>query len=129
MSNHILLIEPDSLTASHIQEHLRVRGFSVVWKNNAQDAISAADTRMPNLIIMEMLLAAHSGVEFLYELRSYTEWQKVPVIIFSHLRLDTLNLTTKSLDKLGVSAYLYKPETSLRRLGQRVSIVMSSATS
>ena len=77
----ILLIEPDRQLAQTYYEALQTEGHTVIAAAGAQTAILATDQEQPDLIILEPQLVEHSGIEFLYELRSYSEWQLTPVII------------------------------------------------
>jgi two-component system phosphate regulon response regulator PhoB len=122
----ILLIEPDSQVADQVKAQLASAGYKVVWSRGAQAAIHAVDQKTPQLIIMELVLANHGGIEFLYEFRSYAEWRTVPVIIFSRLQRREAGLTDQALAELGVTEYLYKPETSLQRLLQRVQASLTA---
>lgn len=126
-ARRVLLIEPNRLIAVQCETVLRRRGYEVTWSKNAQDAISAADRDRPDIVILEILLSAHSGIEFLHEFRSYSEWKKVPVIIFSRIARMELSISEITLEKLGVHSFLYKPETSLARLTDRVDTLLASA--
>lgn len=114
----ILLVEPNRLLAQIYLEVLRRSGHMVRWQTNAQDAIFDADAYTPGLIILELQLAGHSGVEFLYELRSYAEWQRIPVILHSFL---PDSWSAKERQMLGIADYFYKPTTSLQELEQAVN--------
>ena len=66
---------------------------------------------------MELQLVAHSGVEFLYEFRSYSDWKNIPVIINTHVPPSEFAGSRDLLRReLGVQAYLYKPHTTLKKL-------------
>lgn len=116
----ILLLEPNQLLASQCRQFLASRDYRVTWAKNAQDAINAADKLTPHIAVVELLLTAHSGIEFLYEFRSYSEWSKVPVLLFSRIPRTELAISDQALLDLGVVGYLYKPETSLSRLASRI---------
>jgi response regulator RpfG family c-di-GMP phosphodiesterase len=72
-------------------------------------------------------LAGHNGIEFLYELRSYGDWQHVPVIIHTLVNRRSLELSQELLTALGVIRYLYKPATSLQKLKRVVEEVLQPA--
>ncbi|HEX7368327.1 MAG TPA: hypothetical protein VF261_01570, partial [Candidatus Saccharimonadales bacterium] len=75
------------------------------------------DAAAPDLVILEMQLVSHSGVEFLYEFRSYPEWQRVPVLVHSVVPPGEFQGSRQLLcEHLGVERYLYKPRTSLAKL-------------
>jgi len=113
----ILLVEPDRRLASTYAKALQAAGHHVTAVPSAQTAIMAADAVLPDLVILELQLVEHSGIEFLYEFRSYPDWQAVPIIIQSQVPPAEFSDNWQLLqDELGVQAYLYKPRTSLRRL-------------
>lgn len=113
----ILLLEPDSLLATAYCQAFEHEGHSVRLTVGAQDAVFQIDERVPDVIVAELQLVAHSGIEFLYELRSYAEWQATPVIIHSAIPPAEFSDSAMLLrHRLGVVAYLYKPHTTLRTL-------------
>lgn len=112
----ILLVEPNKLFAQTCQQALTASGFRVELAASAQAAITSADAYMPDLVILEIQLAKHNGIEFLYEFRSYTEWQDIPVIINSNVPPAKFTNSGQELALLGVDRYLYKPKTSLTKL-------------
>lgn len=113
----ILLIEPDRLLADTYFKVLAKAGHQVGVSAGAQAAITAADRVKPDLVILELQLTGHSGIEFLYEFRSYPEWQGIPVIIHTLVPLSEFAASQELMKReLGVNTYLYKPRTSLRQL-------------
>jgi CheY-like chemotaxis protein len=83
--SRIILLEPDRILAEVYRQMLTVEGHDVIPCASAQAAIMAADDAKPDLIILELQLIEHSGIEFLYEFRSYPDWARVPVLIQSHV--------------------------------------------
>lgn len=113
--SHILLLEPNTLLAKTYTQALRHAGHSVVCAAGAQAAINAADKRTPDLVIVELQLPQHSGVEFLHEFRSYAEWSAIPVVVNTALSPSSMAKAKQSLARdLGVRQILYKPRTSLQ---------------
>lgn len=114
---NILLIEPDSVLANTYQQALKQTGHAVRLSRTAQEAIHSADMVRPDLVILELQLVSHSGIEFLYEFRSYTEWQSIPVVVHSVVPPAEFQASWQVLKgDLGVRAYHYKPRTSLKKL-------------
>ncbi len=115
--SHILLIEPDRVLANIYRTTLEGAGHELLMCASAQSAIFATDAILPDLIIMEVQLIDHSGIEFLYELRSYPEWQNIPVMILSSVPTSEFTNSRELLvNELGVKAYFYKSKTSLQDL-------------
>lgn len=115
----LLIIEPDSVLATQYMDFF-AGDYDVRTVSTAQAAILAADKKSPDIIIVEPLLAAHSGIEFLYEFRSYAEWQHAPIIIASRARGETLGIHGAALKQCGIAAVCYNPETSLHKLAHEV---------
>jgi len=114
---HVLIVEPDRRLGQIYAAALRSRGYSVDVATNAQDAVVRADSHKPDVVVVEIQLTAHSGVEFLYEFRSYTDWISIPVVILSNVPPAEFSASYKLLhERLGVVAYHYKPRTSLQVL-------------
>ncbi len=112
----ILLIEPDLVLAKIYSKALNAVGYEITVMGQAQSAILALDAQLPDLIILEPQLVGHSGIEFLYELRSYADLQNIPVLIHSFVQLEAFNQSREVLRTLNVVGYLYKPQTSLQQL-------------
>ncbi len=119
----ILLVEPDRKLVRTYAQYFEAHGHEVVTSSGAQAGILAADKQTPDAVILELQLVAHSGIEFLHEFRSYSDWRGIPVIIHSHVPRQQFLASRKLLKLLGVAAYHYKPRTSLKDLLQSVQEV------
>lgn len=113
----LLFIEPDLILAKINKNIFETQGHSVVICATAQSAIFAADEIKPDLVILELQLIGHSGIEFLYEFRSYLEWQTIPVIVYTNVPIGEFAQSYQFMkSELGVTDYLYKPKASLAKL-------------
>ncbi|HSX17146.1 MAG TPA: response regulator [Patescibacteria group bacterium] len=112
--SYVLLLEPNTLLAATYAQALTHAGHTVMTAHHAQEAIYAADKQAPEVVIMELQLGGHNGVEFLHEFRSYAEWQHVPVIINTSLppvRMQAIEQVLRV--DLGVVQIFYKPAAAL----------------
>ncbi len=113
----ILLIEPDKLLGEAYKAALDSQNHEVVVCAGAQLAVFIADKFQPDLVIVELQLVEHSGIEFLYEFRSYVDWQIVPIIILTQVPPSEFNQSIDLLKTdLSISEYLYKPQVNLKKL-------------
>lgn len=119
-SVNILIVEPNRLLADVYVRHLQAAGHAARAVRSAQDAVHAADEQMPDVVIVELQLPKHNGVEFLYEFRSYSEWLHIPIIIHSFVPPQEYSNCEMLKRELGVVESLYKPNTSLHQLGMAV---------
>jgi DNA-binding response OmpR family regulator len=111
------MIEPDVVLARTFREVLEQAGHQVVVCREAQEAVFSVDDAKPAVILLELQLVGHSGIEFLYELRSYADWRDIPVVIISNVPPYEFKANAELLrNSLGVSDYRYKPQTSLADL-------------
>lgn len=121
---HILFIEPDRLLGSNAKKILKRTGHSVDLHVDPQAAINSADAVRPDIIILDLLLAGHSGVEFLYELRSYPEWAKLPVVIYSNVPAEEFAVAGISFSQLDIADYYYKPVTPISELAKSIDRIL-----
>jgi DNA-binding response OmpR family regulator len=121
----LLLIESDALLAAGAIKVLKKAGHSVDWQVDPQAALDKADKDLPELIILDIMLAGHSGVEFLYEFRSYADWRRIPVVIFCSLSAEELKEALSGFEHLSLEAYHYKPATTLSELAATVERTLS----
>lgn len=125
----ILFIEPDRLLGANAKQVLKHSGHEVDWHVDPQAAMNSADAAHPQIIILDLLLAGRSGVEFLYEFRSYPEWAQLPVIIYSNIRPEDFNDSGVGFKHLGIAAYFYKPTTSIGELSKSIDQILQPVTS
>jgi DNA-binding response OmpR family regulator len=121
----VLLMEPDRLLAASYSAALMQAGHLVIVQPDAQEAIRSLDQEPVDLVILEIQLAGHNGVEFLHEMRSYPEWDQIPVLLHTMVRPDHAGLGRPYWHQLGIAAYLYKPQTSLKQLTDQAQQLMA----
>ncbi len=124
---NVLLVEPDILLGKTYAAALEIAGQRVKWRRTPQTAIRSVDAKSPDLIILEFQLAMHNGIEFLYEFRSYNDWQTVPVIVLSHVQPALRAISPMLWEQLHVVAYHYKPLTKLNDIIRSVDRVLAPA--
>lgn len=118
----ILILEPDKLLAEKYRRTFEHAGYEAAYVTSGQAAVDYADERAPDIIILELQLPAHNGLEFLYEFRSYTDWQHIPVIVNTSIPPSNIDLAGEKIyTELGIKSWHYKPETSLQLLLRSVN--------
>lgn len=121
------MIEPDYIQAEIYRRALVASGHMVVPANTAQQAINQADMHPLDLVILELQLVEHSGIEFLYEFRSYDDWVNIPIIIYSQIPPKEFSASARILSQdIGVVKYLYKPQISLEQLISNITKLNAS---
>lgn len=118
----IFLLETDRQLGRAAKDYFA--GHDLYYFADPQTAVTAADINRPDVIVIDLFLAGRSGIEFLYELRSYPDWQSLPVLIIGHFSVDELAYYIDSFRELGVHKYLPKHATSLRDLMAEVELAL-----
>ncbi len=116
----VLIVEDNEWLASQYARVLSDAGFSSRHASNALAAIDLADESLPQVIILDMLLAVTTGVTLLHELRSHDDLARIPVVVVTNLAEE---LKLEDLQPYGVVQLLDKstmhPEdiaTAVKRL-------------
>lgn len=117
---HVLVVDADAQLRKAAVSALEAAGLSSVAVSSAERAIASCETMQPDVIVLDLQLRGHSGVELLHELRSYGEWQQIPVVLYTAVPSSDLTGFEQAFDLLGIKSYLYKPETTLKKLTDTV---------
>lgn len=113
---HVLVLEPDVILGTLLKAEAIKRGYSADWKKTAEAAVHAADLKRPDVVIMELQISKHNGIEFLYEFKSYTEWLAVPIVIYTHLPSIEMASIFKVSTQLQIVAVYHKSHCSVEQL-------------
>lgn len=113
---HILILEPDKLTANTMRLYFGKTPHTAAIHSSPQQAVTSADHQRPQVIVTELQLAGRTGVEFLYEVRSYPDWQDIPLIIFSGLSPEQLKPYSQAFSQLNIAGILHKGQAGLNDL-------------
>lgn len=106
---------------------LKKAGHKVDWQVSPQAALSRADAQPPDAIVLDIMLAGHSGIEFLYEFRSYPDWQSLPIVIYGSLSPEEVRESLSGFDNLNINDYLYKPTTPLSEIADSLERALQLA--
>lgn len=89
----ILLIEDDHWLADSYARSLTGQGYDVSTVDNAETAMRAVEEHIPDCIVADVMLEGHTVFSLLYELQSYDDTRKIPVVLCSNLGHDALSQT------------------------------------
>lgn len=121
-----ILIVDHHKTSKEVLIKLLESEHSLHTSSTAEEAINKASNQRPDIIILELSLAGHSGLEFLYEFRTYADWLSVPVIVYTQIHLDEEVLKSRAWQQLDAK-YMYKPTTTLEQLKIEIEKMCSAA--
>jgi len=79
----ILVIEDERDLTQVLTYNLQKEGYDTTVAHDGQEGLRKAQTLLPDLIILDLMLPALSGTEVLRELRAGERTREIPVIILS----------------------------------------------
>jgi two-component system phosphate regulon response regulator PhoB len=119
----ILVVEDERDISALVAYHLTKEGYRVRTAEGGQEAIEAAGSERPDLLILDLMLPGFSGYEVLAEMRRRPDLTDVPVVVLTARREEADRV--KGLE-LGADDYVTKP-FSPRELILRVGAVLRRA--
>ena len=101
----IIIVEDDKFLGGLVSKKLTEEGCAVQQIENGEQAQTAINTVMPDLIFLDLLLPGMSGFDVLADLKKSEKTKNIPVILLSNLgeREDI----RRGLD-LGATSFLIK---------------------
>jgi DNA-binding response OmpR family regulator len=121
----ILLVEDDKDLADMYKMQLAFGGHKVRVAADAQAALDVLDNHPVDIIVLDIMLPTHNGLSVLYELRSYSDWKKLPVVVLSNLAAEEIGVSRQALRSLGIKHYLNKTHTKAAQLLEAVESAAS----
>ncbi|MET0516355.1 MAG: response regulator transcription factor [Nitrospiraceae bacterium] len=99
----ILVVDDEPQIRRSLQVNLEARGYSVTTAWNGVAALESCTNRMPDVIIMDLMLPDIAGVEVTKRLREYAT---VPIIVLSAIEDERQKVTAL---EMGADDYVTKP--------------------
>lgn len=99
----ILVIDDDPVALALTERFLHRGEFNILMVDNGADGIELAETELPDIILLDLMMPKIDGWSVLSALKENTATQNIPVILLSMLDEQNLGLDMGALD------YLRKP--------------------
>jgi two-component system, OmpR family, alkaline phosphatase synthesis response regulator PhoP len=85
MSQTILVVDDTADMVEFLEYNLRRDGYQIVSASNGRDALNLARTRLPDLIILDLMLPDLDGFTVCEILRCQPSTSKIPVLLLTAL--------------------------------------------
>ncbi len=122
--NHILIIDDEKDIVQAIEYNLEKEGYKVSKSFDGLNGLDAAKKKIPDLIILDLMLPGMNGIELCKMLKSDSQTSSIPIIM----------LTAKSDEsdkivglEIGADDYITKP-FSIKELLARIKAVLKRYT-
>jgi CheY-like chemotaxis protein len=87
LSGSVLIVEDDRDIREVMAEALSLEGFQVSTASNGKEALdilqSMPDDRLPQFILLDLMMPVMNGWEFLQAQRSHSKFNNIPVMVCS----------------------------------------------
>ncbi len=122
--NTILIADDELNYVSSLRNYLEKEGFSVVWAQNASEAMAKIAVR-PVAVIVDLMRGQAAGLELCRKLRTLPEWRYLPIIIFTNKGEESDEVVCL---EVGADDFIHK-SASFRVLSARLHNVLRRYTS
>jgi DNA-binding response OmpR family regulator len=116
-AKRLLLVEDDNALASVYVTRLQTEGFDVRRVANGEEALAAALSYRPDLIILDVMMPKVSGFDVLDILRNTPETANLKIVMLTALSQDSDKERAK---ELGVDDYLVKSQVVIADVIERI---------
>lgn len=121
---HILVIEDDDDARMMYAIMLRSWGYEVSEASTGREGVKAAFKRVPDLILLDIMMPDINGYEVCQELRSDPTFHKVPIIFLT--ALDAIDDRIKGYT-IGGDDFITKGHVDYKELGARIKAALDRA--
>src|SRR5437867_5987257 len=86
----ILIIEDDQIVANIYRNKFSIEGYTVEIAHDGHAGLETIKSFKPDAVILDLMLPKITGVELMKKVRAETEFQKLPIIVFSNTYLTNM---------------------------------------
>ncbi len=122
MGRKVMLIEDERNIIEAISFILSRDGWEVKTHSNGHDALDAIRERMPDVIILDVMLPGRSGFDILQDIRKDTEISGIPVLM---LTARGQKKDREMAERAGADQYMTKPFSNAEILESVRSLVIT----
>lgn len=111
----VLVVEDEKGLASAVKDALTINGFEVIGAKSADEAAKQLKVagKVDAIWLDHYLMGSASGLDFVIELKSHSEWCKIPVFIVSNTASQQ---NVHSYIRLGVTNYYTKADYDIGQI-------------
>jgi two-component system phosphate regulon response regulator PhoB len=116
-SKRILLVEDDDALANVYLMRLQAEGFDVRRVSNGEEALAAALSYKPDLVVLDVMMPKVSGFDVLDIFRNTPETANLKVIMLTALSQES---DKERADSLGADDYMVKSQVVIADVIERI---------
>lgn len=117
MIKKIAIVEDDIAISQMYRIKFEAEGYEVETAENGLVGLEMIEVFKPDIVLMDLMMPEMNGDEALEKLRKTTHGKNLPVIILTNTGREE---APKSLDKLGIKAFIVKAEMTPKQVAETV---------
>src|SRR5712672_4106892 len=90
MNKKILIVEDDQIVANIYRNKFSVEGYEVEVALDGQSGMEMLKSFRPDAVVLDLMLPRMTGVDFMKQIRAQSDFQHLPVIVFSNTYLTNM---------------------------------------
>jgi DNA-binding response OmpR family regulator len=90
MNKKILIVEDDQIVANIYRNKFSVEGYQVEVALDGQSGMEMLKTFHPDAVVLDLMLPKMTGVDFMKQIRAQSDFEHLPVIVFSNTYLTNM---------------------------------------
>lgn len=106
MAKRILIVDDEPNIVVSLEFLMKREGFEVAVAPDGEAALRAVEERLPDLVLLDIMLPKKNGFEVCQAIRANPAWQGVKIIMLTAKGRDT---EVAKGTALGADAYMTKP--------------------
>jgi DNA-binding response OmpR family regulator len=108
-----MVVDDEFMLRDLMRTILEEGGYRVITASNGEEALAKADTELPDLIILDLVMPGKSGLEVCKILKSQTQTRHIRVVMSTALGREVDRTLTKAA---GADAHFMKPFSAMALL-------------
>jgi DNA-binding response OmpR family regulator len=123
MSKKILIVEDDLRLKITYDTIFSQEGYTVLRAQDGEEGLRVAETELPDIILLDMMMPKMDGLEFLRRFDVANRHPGTKIIVFSNMMQAE---TTKQAYELGATRYEIKATFSPKQLAELVRTTLET---
>jgi two-component system phosphate regulon response regulator PhoB len=116
----VLIVEDDRSIAEVLQYNLNNAGYETITSSDGQDALNQARLKLPDLVVLDLMIPVVDGLEVCKRLRAAAETRDTPILMLTAKGEETDQVVGFSV---GADDYVVKP-FSVKILMERIKSLL-----
>jgi DNA-binding response OmpR family regulator len=83
MSYNVLVVDDEPNIVLSLKFLMEQKGYEVSIARNGKEALEALNKRLPDLILLDVMMPKPDGYEVCQKIRATPEWKDIPVIMLT----------------------------------------------